>query len=129
MLDRIGLIAPRLKNTTLTAAEVARIDPLRDLRVGLTLGELKVAEDSSMDGTGEVLTRVYEVVVRFYQKRFKADARSVEEILPAEIDAGIDFFNSQSSSVFGQSALIALTRLRLDLYPTAQPYLPWVRAK
>lgn len=129
MLDRIGLISPRLKSTTLMAADAARIDPLRDLRVGLTLGELKVAEESSMDGTGEVLPRVYEAVVRFYQKRFKADARSVEEIPPAEIDAGIDFFNPQSNSVFGRSAVIALTRLRLDLYPTAQPYLPWGRAK
>ena len=82
-----------------------------------------------MVGTGEVLTRVYEAIVRFYQKLFKADARSVEEIPPAEIDGGIDFFNSHSTSVFGRSALIALTRLRLDLYPTAQPYIPWARAK
>jgi len=94
-LDRIGLIAPRLKDTTLTAAEAARIEPLRDLRVGLTLGELKVAQESSMVGTGEVLTRVYEAIVRFHQKLFKADARSVEEIPPAEIDAGIDFFGRE----------------------------------
>jgi uncharacterized membrane protein YccC len=128
MLDRIGLIAPRLKNTTLTATEAARMDPLRDLRVGLTLGELKMAEKSSMDDTAEVFTRVYETVVRYYQRIFKADARSLVEIPPEEIDACIDFFDSQSNPLFQRSIRIALTRLRLDLYPTAQPYFSSARA-
>jgi uncharacterized membrane protein YccC len=129
ILDRIGLIAPRLKDTQLMASEATRIDPLRDLRVGLTLGELKVAQETSPASTDEVLTRVYESIVRYYQKLSQVGGRSEEIFFPAEIDAGIDHFNSQSSSFIGGFALIALTRLRLDLYPTAQPYIPLARVK
>jgi len=122
MFDRLGLVASRLGPADPARIADSRVDPLRDLRVGLNVAAIKHAEDGSGPGIPPPLRRVlnevagaYEALARRRQARDPGDFQ-------ASIDAGIASLAERPGSASMRETLAALTALRLDLAPHAAPY-------
>lgn len=121
MFDRLGLVTSRLGPADPSRRADARVDPLRDLRVGLNVDAIRQAQSDFRAGPtvlGRVLKEVssdYEALGRSRRERPRAD-------LEASIDAGIASLAEGSGSPSMRDALAALTALRLDLAPRAAPY-------
>jgi uncharacterized membrane protein YccC len=128
MFDRLGLVGSRLEEADPSRIADDRVDPLRDLRVGLNVAVIKHAEDGSRLGSPTVLRRVLNEVSGTYEAL--ADGRQISAPieLQASIDAGIASLAAQPASSSMRDALAALTALRLDLTPRAAPYRALVPA-
>jgi len=120
MFDRVGLVMSRLGDEDLSRAVVEHIDPLRDLRVGLNLAVLKRAKAEFPIAVQTALRRVLNDVSDIYD-RYASGQHLTRSDLPAAIDAGIRSLVTQPPSADRRAGLAALTLLRLDLAPPAEP--------
>ena len=123
MFDRVGLVMSRLRDENLPQALAGHIDPLRDLRVGLNIAALKRAECEFPASIQVDLRRVRVDVAGTYD-RFANRRPVVARDLRASIDKGIESLTTQPPSASRRAGLAALTLLRLDLVPSAGPYVP-----
>lgn len=118
MLDRIGILAPRLA----AQEEGDRLyDALRDLRTGVAIGELRrLRIDLRRDG--EPLTRVLAGVGAYY-RRLDPDAPvAPSEHLRSDIDAALTELLHDANAQVRRDAAIGLVSLRRNLFPAATPY-------
>jgi uncharacterized membrane protein YccC len=122
MFDRLGLVVARLEQSDPSRAADGRVDPLRDLRVGLSVAAIKQAEGGSRPEHPAVLRRVLSEVSGIYEALVRGRRTLAPENLQASIDAGIASLAGRSASPSTRDALAALTALRLDLAPHAAPY-------
>ena len=120
MFDRVGLVMSRVGDEDLPRAVAEHIDPLRDLRTGLNLAALKHAKAEFPIGVQAALRRVLNDVSDIYG-RYASGQHLVKSDLPAAIDAAIRSLTTQPSSDCRRAGLAALTLLRLDLIPGAEP--------
>jgi uncharacterized membrane protein YccC len=118
MLDRIGLLAPRL---ALQDEGERLYDALRDLRTGVAIGELRRLRIDLHHGA-EPLTRVLAGVGEHF-RRLDPDAPAPPgEHLRLDIDAALaELLHNQNAQV-RRDAAIGLVGLRRNLFPTAAPY-------
>jgi uncharacterized membrane protein YccC len=128
MFDRLGLVASRLEEADPSRIADGRVDPLRDLRVGLNVAAIKHAEDGSGLGSQPILGRVLNEVSGTYEALADGGQVNASSELQASIDAGITSLAVQPASPSLRDALAALTALRLDLTPGAAPYRALVPA-
>lgn len=122
MFDRMGLVMSRLRDEDLPQAVAGHIDLLRDLRVGLNLAALKRAAEEFPTGVQAILRRVLDGVSDTYN-RYAHGQHLVKGELAVSIDAAIQSLTAQSPSPGRRAGLAALTFLRLDLAPAAEPYV------
>lgn len=122
MFDRLGLVASRLGQADPARIADGRVDPLRDLRVGLNVAAIKHAADSSGPGIPPPLRRVLNAVSDAYEAFCRGRQARPQGDLRAAIDDGIASLADQPGSASMRDALAALTALRLDLAPRAAPY-------
>lgn len=121
MFDRLGLVVSRLEQVEHSRV-ATRVDPLRDLRVGLNVAAIKHAEDAPAYGAAGALRRVLNEVAGEYDALARGrTARSAPD-LQTSIDAGIASLTERPNSPSMRNALAALTALRLDLAPRAAAY-------
>jgi len=123
MFDRVGLVMSRLRDEDLPWAVARQIDPLRDLRVGFNLAALKQAEGGLPIVVRAVLRHVRDEVADIYE-RYSWGRDFVRSDLRASIDEGIESLATQPLSAGRRAVLAALTLLRLDLVPVAEPDVP-----
>lgn len=123
MLDRIGLLAPRIAQAGGTVEGVAANDALRDLRMGADIavlqrvrGQLPLATSAALLGG----------ISRFFRQRAEGRMNPRPQGLLPQIDealgAVLDARNTASSSA-SRSAVTALVGLRRNLFPDAPPVL------
>jgi len=118
MLDRIGLLAPRL---ALRGEDpgLPLLDALRDLRIGLTVGELRALRLTAGAEEAGLITAVLQRVSDYYRSlRFDAH-RAAPASLLACIDAGLHAFAATADPGRRRAAVLALTGLRRNLCPGA----------
>ena len=119
MLDRIGLIAPRLAAIPAEDAAAAG-DLLADVRVGINLVEIRRVRRRLSGAARRSIDDVLGLVAD--QKR-SLPAEPGPDLLAA-LDAGLDAVAAAVTSPERKAALIGLAGLRRGLFPDAPSYRP-----
>ncbi len=121
MLDRIGLLAPRLAARERDPGKPL-LDALVDLRIGFVAGELDMLSRSATpeekSGIAGTLTGVWRHFVDLDPVR----TTPPPENLLAEIDRTVAAFVADSSAERRRRGLVLLTSLRRNLFPHAPGY-------
>lgn len=123
MLDRIGLLAPRIAQAGGTVEGVAANDALRDLRMGADIavlqrvrGQLPLATSAALLGG----------ISRFFRQRSEGRMNPRPPGLLPQIDEALGAVlaaRDTASSAASRSAVTALVGLRRNLFPDAPPTL------
>ncbi|WCS27688.1 FUSC family protein [Methylobacterium sp. NMS14P] len=117
MLDRVGLIAPRL--ASLPAATSAPVgDLLADVRVGINLVEVRRVRRRLAGPPRQAVDRVLALAAR----RLRGRTGQPDSALLAALDDGLDAVAGAAASPERRAALIGLTGLRRGLFPDAPGY-------
>lgn len=118
MLDRIGLLAPRLAQRGDDPGRPL-LDVLRDLRIGLSVGELRALRVTANDEEAELITPVLQAVATYYRAlRYDAPQPAPLDLLSC-VDRGLSSFVRTEDPARRRAALLALTSLRRNLFPSA----------
>jgi len=122
MLDRIGLLAPRIAQAGGTIAGVPANDALRDLRMGADIVALQRARAELPQAA---TARLLGGIAGFFRARGQGGmaARPAVGLLP-QIDAALAaVLQPRDLSAAARSAVTALVGLRRNLFPDAPPAL------
>lgn len=120
MLDRIGLLAPRLAQRGEDPG-APLLDALRDLRIGLTVGELRALRLTAGPEKAAGISAVLEGVSAYYRSlRFEAPRAAPVALLDC-IDAALQAFARTPEPERRRAGVLALTGLRRNLCPGAPP--------
>jgi uncharacterized membrane protein YccC len=131
MLDRIGLLAPRIAQAGGSVEGVAANDALRDLRMGADIAVLQRVRAQLPMATAAALL---DGIARFFRQRGEGRMNprppsllpQIDEALNAVLEArgNADAASSSSSaSPASRAAITALVGLRRNLFPEAPPML------
>jgi uncharacterized membrane protein YccC len=119
MLNRIGLLAPRL--AAMPDSELSQADPLRELRVGLNVVDLRRARHHLAPATlGAIDAMLDELAVEL--RRY--DGGAMPEALLARIDHALAEAITETDDDVRGDALIGLVGIRRGLFPEAAAYRP-----
>ena len=118
MLDRVGLIAPRLAALPSDDAEWTA-DLLAEVRVGINVVELRRDRRQLSNTAREAVERLLAALSRHFEG--KADDPPPE--LLDTIDGALDAVSADAGSPAGRAALMGLVGIRRGLFPDARPYL------
>jgi uncharacterized membrane protein YccC len=121
MLDRAGLLAPRLSGLSATH-DLVRVDPFKDIRVGLNVIDLRRARHKLGRRTTGMIDAMLTLLAGYY--RDCAKSRQLLEP-PADLlramDAALVRTSAVSEGVGKKNAMLGLAGIRCALYPDA-PY-------
>lgn len=123
MLDRIGLLAPRIAQAGGTVEGVAANDALRDLRMGADIAVLQRVRAQLPLATSAALLGG---ISRFFRQRAEGRMNPRPPGLLPQIDEALDAVlgaRDAGSSAASRSAVTALVGLRRNLFPDAPPAL------
>ncbi len=126
MLDRLGLLIPRLGLIERKDEVLAAADLLNDLRIGLNVADLQQARRTAGPEAERSIARVLAALANSFRKMSIGRPRPVQEHLLIEIDGAIGDVSAEASSAERNTALWALAGLRRNLFPRADPYIPAV---
>lgn len=116
MLDRLGLIAPRLAALPPDDAEWTA-DLLAEVRVGINLVELR-RDRRQLSGPGRAAV---EALLAALARHFRSAAAPPPALLDT-IDASLDAVSADARRAPGRAALMGLVGIRRGLFPDAAPY-------
>ncbi|MFF8802011.1 MULTISPECIES: FUSC family protein [unclassified Methylobacterium] len=116
MLDRLGLIAPRLAALPPDDAEWTA-DLLAEVRVGINLVELR-RDRRQLSGPARAAVEALLVALA---RHFRSAAVPPPALLDA-IDASLDAVSADARQAPGRAALMGLVGIRRGLFPDAAPY-------
>ncbi|GJD91125.1 FUSC family protein [Methylobacterium hispanicum] len=117
MLDRVGLIAPRLAALPSDDAEWTD-DLLAEVRVGINVVELRRDRRRLSGPARAAVERLLAALARHFQGGAEAPPA---DILDA-IDAALDAVRHDAGQATGRTALMGLVGIRRGLFPEAAPY-------
>ncbi|WP_420140079.1 FUSC family protein [Sphingomonas sp.] len=118
MLDRIGLLAPRLAARGDDPGKPL-LDALVDLRIGLTVGELRNLRRGGTEEEEALITPVLRGIAKYYRGlRIDAPAEPSSQLLEC-IDNALRVLAQGPSAERRRAAVLALTSLRRNLFPRA----------
>jgi hypothetical protein len=123
MLDRIGLLAPRIAQAGGTVEGVAANDALRDLRMGADIAVLQRVRAQLPLATSAALLGG---ISRFFRQRAEGRTNPRPLDLLPQIDEALGAVlaaRGTASSAASRSAVTALVGLRRNLFPDAPPRL------
>lgn len=116
MLDRLGLIAPRLTALPPDDAEWTA-DLLAEVRVGINLVELR-RDRRQLSGPARAAV---EALLAALARYFRSAAAPPPALLDT-IDANLDAVSADAREAPGRAALMGLVGIRRGLFPDAAPY-------
>jgi uncharacterized membrane protein YccC len=121
MLDRVGLLAPRMK-----AAEVdpgkPLLDALNDLRTGVVAGDLDMLSKTATAEERILISTSLAGIGRHYRSLDPLAPCAPDERLLADIDRAVDAFARDAEPARRRAGLVLLTSLRRNLFPAAPAY-------
>jgi len=121
MLDRIGLLAPRIAQAGGTVEGVAANDALRDLRMGADIAVLQRVRAQLPLATSAALLGG---ISRFFRQRGEGRITPRPQGLLPQIDEALNaVLAARDTSSASRSAVTALVGLRRNLFPDAPPTL------
>jgi uncharacterized membrane protein YccC len=129
MVDRIGLLAPRLAQAAQLQSglgqDLQATDALRDLRIGLNMTLLQQVRPQL--GRGEAaLSPVMAQLSRHFSRLPAIDEHGETQLLGA-LDNALRAICEGTRDAVQREALAALTGMRRDLFPAAAPYEKEIR--
>jgi uncharacterized membrane protein YccC len=124
MLDRLGLLIPRLGLVERQDELLASADMLNDLRIGLNVVDLQQVRRTAGPEAERSISRVLNNLAHCFRHRSVGKPRPVPEATLIEIDAAIGDVSTEHASPERELALWSLTGLRRNLFPRAEPYIP-----
>ncbi|MBB2960919.1 FUSC family protein [Methylobacterium sp. R2-1] len=119
MLDRVGLIAPRLAALPSDDAEWTA-DLLAEVRVGINIVELRRDRRQLSKPAREAV----ETLLAALSRHFGAEAEKPALDLLDTIDGALDAVSLDARQAPGRAALMGLVGIRRGLFPEAPPYRP-----
>lgn len=127
MVDRVGLLAPRLAQAAAqpnAQPDLQAADALRDLRIGLNMTLLQDVR-ARLGHADAAVAPLMQQLARYFSLRPKVEA-ACEAHLLASIDTALRTVSGHEHSAddIRSEALAALTGMRRDLFPNAAPYEP-----
>ncbi|MDH6167654.1 putative membrane protein YccC [Variovorax boronicumulans] len=121
MLDRIGLLAPRIAQAGGSVEGVAADDALRDLRMGADIAVLQRVRAQLPLATSAALLGG---ISRFFRQRGEGRMTPRPQGLLPQIDEALNAaLAARDTSSASRSAVTALVGLRRNLFPDAPPTL------
>jgi uncharacterized membrane protein YccC len=123
MLDRIGLLAPRIAQAGGTVEGVAANDALRDLRMGADIAVLQRVRAQLPLATSAALLGG---ISRFFRQRSEGRMNPRPPGLLPQIDEALNAMleaRDTAASSTSRAAVTALVGLRRNLFPDAPPML------
>ncbi len=122
MIDRIGMMTPRL--ALVPAADVAKVDLLRDLRNGMNTIDLQQYRSKLPENCRPAVDEVLDGVGAHYRALANKpqEAGEIDRNLLASIDAAITTIIESGSPVIAKRTRMALVALRFNLFPKAPPF-------
>jgi hypothetical protein len=124
MLDRVGLLLPRMSQAALSDVELQTADALHDLRTGINLIDLQQIAARLTERGREVMARVLTGAARHFRYFAGGRRHILSPDLLGDIDALIGDILVLGSGPDRIKGLAAIVGLRRDLYPDAAPYSP-----
>jgi uncharacterized membrane protein YccC len=124
MLDRLGLLVPRLALAERKDELLASADVLNDLRIGLNIADLQQARNVMGPVAEHSVARLLNHVAGYFRG---LGVGRIVECAPAiltEIDQAIGDVAADEPSLEQQTCLWSLAGLRRNLFPHAAPYMP-----
>lgn len=118
MLDRVGLIAPRLAALPSDDAEWTA-DLLAEVRVGINIVELRRDRQQLSNPAREAV----ETLLGALSRHFGGKEEPTPGLLDA-IDGALDAVSLDARRAPGRAALMGLVGIRRGLFPDAPPYRP-----
>ncbi|MGJ7571852.1 FUSC family protein [Variovorax sp. RB2P76] len=121
MLDRIGLLAPRIAQAGGTVEGVAANDALRDLRMGADIAVLQRVRAQLPMATAAALLGS---ISRFFRQRSEGGTNPRPPSLLPQIDDALNAVlqaRDTAASAASRAAVTALVGLRRNLFPDAPP--------
>jgi hypothetical protein len=122
MLDRVGLLLPRMSQAALSDVELQTADALHDLRTGINLIDLQQIAARLTERGREVMARVLTGAARHFRYFAGGRRHILSPDLLGDIDALIGDILVLGSGPDRIKGLAAIVGLRRDLYPDAPPY-------
>jgi uncharacterized membrane protein YccC len=121
MLDRIGLLAPRL---ALQGEDPGKplLDALVDLRIGVSVGELRQLRLDGPAHDMRAITPVLEGIGAHYRALRPDRPAPPEPALLADVDAALASMAYRGTPDHRRAGVLALTSLRRNLFPAAPAY-------
>ncbi|MGE7417349.1 FUSC family protein [Methylobacterium tarhaniae] len=119
MLDRVGLIAPRLAALPADDAEWTA-DLLAEVRVGINVVELRRDRRQLSPPGRDAVERLLAALAR----HFESPTLEPAPALLASVDAALDAVSADARQAAGRAALMGLVGIRRGLFPEADPYRP-----
>jgi uncharacterized membrane protein YccC len=119
MLDRVGLIAPRLAALPSDDAEWTA-DLLAEVRVGINVVELRRDRRQLSKPARDAV----ETLLAALSRHFEVKSEKPSPDLLDTIDGALDAVSRDARQVPGRAALMGLVGIRRGLFPDAPPYRP-----
>jgi hypothetical protein len=121
MLDRIGLLAPRIAQSAGNADATVANDALRDLRVGVDIAMLQGARTQL---PADLSSRVLGALAVLFRGRSSGRPTTVPDGLLGDIDAALTAAltaapRASTDSAAARAAVTALVGLRRNIFPDA----------
>ena len=121
MLDRVGLLAPRVKAAEADPGKPL-LDALNDLRTGVVAGDLrKLGEAATAEERALIETSLADLGDH-YRRLDPLAPRPPDPRLLADIDRAVDAFARDPEPERRRQGLVLLTSLRRNLFPRAPSY-------
>jgi uncharacterized membrane protein YccC len=123
MLDRLGLLIPRLAMLE-PHDEVANVDLLQDIRIGLNVADLQEARLVLGPLVEPSLAAVLRAITAYFRRRSIVPSTEIAPTLLAKIDRAINAVSDAWVSPERRACLWSLVGLRRNMFPNAEPYVP-----
>ena len=121
MLDRIGLLVPRLAGQAVDPGR-SMVDALVDLRIGVSVGDLRQLRIESGDDEAELITPVLLGVGAYFATLDAAKPTPPTPALLGCIDRGLVGLAASPEPAIRRAGVLAMTSLRRNLFPAAVPF-------
>jgi uncharacterized membrane protein YccC len=122
MLDRVGLLLPRMSQAALSDVELQTADALHDLRTGINIIELKQVAASLTERGRKTMVRVLTGVAGHFRHYARGRQHTLSTDFLRDIDVLIRNMLALGPGPDRTKGLAAIVGLRRDLYPGAPPY-------
>ncbi|MBV9631732.1 MAG: FUSC family protein [Xanthobacteraceae bacterium] len=124
MLDRVGLLLPRMRQAAPRDVDPQTADALHDLRTGINLIDLKQVAESLTERGRKTMMRVLTGAAGHFRSFARGRQQTLSTDFLRDIDVLIGDILVLGSGSDRTKGLAAIVGLRRDLYPDAPPYIP-----
>jgi uncharacterized membrane protein YccC len=121
MLDRVGLLVPRLAARAPDPQPVF-LDALIDLRIGVVAGQVDKLRTTATPEENRLIAHMLAGIARYFERLDPARPEAPPAVLLDDLDRTVAAFSADDSEERRRQGLVLLTSLRRNLFPDAPGY-------